>query len=165
MGVRKGVTLAQRIEEMSIPEPNSGCWLWLRSTLPSGYGNIGIDGKVWRAHRASWLAYRGEIGMLHVLHRCDNPCCVNPDHLFLGTQSDNMRDMFSKSRQNRNPPRGERHWNTSLTEEDVREIRAAPKYTRGLPEKYGVSFTTIHRIRAGECWQHVQEDITNAVAS
>lgn len=110
MGARKGVTLAQRLEEKSIPEPNSGCWLWLGSTIPTGYGVIGVDGKNWRAHRAAWRAYRGEVGSLHVLHRCDNPGCINPDHLFLGTHTDNMRDRRDKGRQGLNPPRGEKHW-------------------------------------------------------
>jgi len=94
-----------------IPEPNSGCWLWEGATLFNGYGVIGRPGKHngnVLTHRASWEVHVGSIpeGM-YVLHRCDNRRCVLPDHLFLGTQADNLADMVSKGRS----CRGERHWN------------------------------------------------------
>ncbi len=96
---RMRATLPERIEFYSIPEPNSGCWLWTGSLTSGGYGCCWWDGKQTNAHRFSWLAYRGEIpsGQL-VLHKCDMPSCVNPDHLFLGTAADNMRDMVAKGR-------------------------------------------------------------------
>lgn len=91
---------AQRMEAFEhkyIPEPNSGCWLWHGSCCRDGYGNF-YDGKrVIGAHRFSWQAHKGVIpGGLHILHKCDTPSCVNPDHLFLGTHTDNMRDMTAK---------------------------------------------------------------------
>ncbi len=93
-------TLIERIERLSIPEPNSGCWLWLGQVSRIGYGQIMLSPgqRKTKAHRAAWEAYRGPIGDLYVLHQCDNRSCVNPDHLFLGTRSDNMLDMYAKGR-------------------------------------------------------------------
>lgn len=93
-------TLAERIEKLSIPEPNSGCWLWLGQVSSLGYGHIMLSPsrRKTKAHRASWEAFRGPIGELQVLHTCDVRCCVNPEHLWLGTRSDNMRDMYAKGR-------------------------------------------------------------------
>lgn len=105
-----------------MPEPNTGCWLWLRGTDSDGYGEIKYEGRPWRAHRLSWTAYRGPIPHgLQVLHRCDTPSCCNPDHLFLGTNNDNHLDKIRKGRQatgdrngaRRYPERlpcGENHW-------------------------------------------------------
>lgn len=87
-------------EASFIPEPNSGCWLWERPGLlgPMGYGHFRYQGVV-AAHRASWLLYRGPIPMgLFICHKCDNPSCVNPDHLYLGTAQDNIADRDRRGR-------------------------------------------------------------------
>lgn len=92
----------QRIESGSIPEPNTGCWLWLGSTNARGYAHLKYQKVQHRANRFSWTAYNGPIAnKLHVLHRCDNRLCVNPDHLFLGTNQDNVDDRVSKGRSGR----------------------------------------------------------------
>jgi hypothetical protein len=96
-----------RFNDKIIPEPNSGCWLWLGCTCgyhPHQYGNVKVDGKMVGAHRRSWQLSRGKIPMrLQVLHRCDNGLCVNPEHLWLGTPANNSRDRNKKGRHYRSP--------------------------------------------------------------
>ena len=90
--------LAERLWEKT--DKAGSCWIWVGTTNRDGYGNIGIDNKKTAlTHRVAWMVTHGPIPVdLCVLHRCDNPRCVNPDHLFLGTQADNMRDMMLKGR-------------------------------------------------------------------
>lgn len=89
----------ERVERLSIPEPNSGCWLWLGSIKKNGYGNMAFGGSFTQAHRVSYMAFKGEIPSGFVIcHSCDNPSCVNPDHLWHGTYSDNMKDASKKGR-------------------------------------------------------------------
>lgn len=87
------------IEFWSIPEPNSGCWLWIGAHDPNGYGRIAkrTYGTI-LAHRYSYLSHKADPGNLLVCHKCDNPACVNPDHMFLGTHKDNTQDMVKKGR-------------------------------------------------------------------
>lgn len=87
-----------------MPEPNSGCWLWTANIGRNGYGQIQIKRRPVPAHRAAWELFKGPIPKgMHVCHRCDTPACVNPDHLFLGTMSDNIKDSYAKGR---SKPRG-----------------------------------------------------------
>ena len=90
-------TLKQRLDHRSIRDPKTGCILWTGSRTTNGYGGLNYRGRHLQAHRASWLAHRGPIptGLL-VCHRCDVRPCINPDHLFLGTQKDNMVDKAAK---------------------------------------------------------------------
>lgn len=80
-------------------EKTDGCWLWTAALSTTGYGRIGVGKKMAYTHRLSWEMHNGPIppGM-HICHHCDNPKCVRPDHLFLGTRTDNMRDMWRKGR-------------------------------------------------------------------
>ncbi len=92
------MTVQERIETR-IKKDSNGCWLWTGCVNNKGYGALYIRGKVEGAHRAYWEVYNGSIpDNMCVLHTCDNPPCVNPDHLFLGTQSDNMIDKIKKGR-------------------------------------------------------------------
>lgn len=107
------------------------------------------------AHRHVWEECFGPIpDGLFVLHRCDNRPCVNPDHLFVGTQADNLRDMVEKGRS----CRGERHWNAKLTEAEARVILATPRTpgsTRRLMRRFNISRWVINRIRARETWKNI----------
>lgn len=95
----KAIPFEVRFHQKYIPEPNTGCWLWTDAPNRKGYGELVVGKKVLRAHRVSWFLHFGEIKEgLHVLHKCDTPACVNPCHLFLGTNSDNMIDKKLKGR-------------------------------------------------------------------
>lgn len=136
-------------------EKTDGCWLWTANKQLEGYGLIKIDKKTKKAHRVSWELFNGEIpDGLHVLHRCDNPSCVRPNHLFLGSHQDNMRDKKKKGR-----VKGSRHPGSILTEKQVLEIRKKYKVrTISLPQiakNYGVSWYTIGKILSGKLWKHV----------
>ena len=133
------------------PIPWDGCWLWLR-TLVNGYGQLWWNGKMRRAHRRMYSLTKGEIPEgVHVLHSCDNRSCVNPDHLWLGTNADNMHDKYLKNRQNK----GETHGMHVLTEDNVRGIRRLIKQGethRQIAQLFGVSEGAIGNINLGRTW-------------
>lgn len=104
------------------------------------------------AHRVSWQIHRGPIPTgLHVLHKCDNPACVNPDHLFLGSDDDNREDKLKKKRQ----PRGATHWNTKLSEKDVRSIRADTRRYRAIAAEYSIHPMSVGDIKRRKSWAHI----------
>lgn len=135
------------------------CWIWIGSKLGRGYGMFGISPKkIVRAHRYSYELNTGEIpDNLFVLHHCDNPSCVNPKHLWLGTNDDNMKDMASKHRSSDN--KGEKNPNRKLTSENVLWIRerysqAGITYKK-LGDMFGVTKETIHHIIRRIIWKHI----------
>lgn len=146
-----------RKSELSVEErfwskvlKTDSCWLWQGSICGVGYGHFGIDGHTKDAHRLSWEMTRGPIpdGM-RVLHNCpagDRRDCVNPDHLWLGTQADNIRDMWAKGR-----------GRAKLTSRQVAEIRELAKHTslsrRAIGLRYGVSKSSIQHILIGRNWK------------
>lgn len=146
---------------------DESCWTWTSARNKSGHGRFAV----WRhnhmtnlyAHRVSWQIHFGMIpDGLYICHRCDNPPCVRPDHLFMGTQTDNMHDAARKGRTaapaSANPlryPRGARHWNARLSEDQVRSIRASQESNRTLARRFGVSEGTVRRARSHEGWVHV----------
>lgn len=145
-------------------EPEDGCWEWTGSRLPSGYGRFYPAWKVGLyAHRVSWEMANGrEIPYgLEVLHACDNPSCVRPDHLSVGTRSDNMQDMLAKGRGGDVGSPGERHPHRKLTAGQVREIRARWKAggirQQELADEFGVTKTNIGLIVRRVAWKSVEE--------
>lgn len=150
---RSVAPLSLRIENAVFPVTECGCWIWMKHTDENGYGTIRVNGKMMKAHRASYVAARGEIKSgMKVLHRCDVRCCVNPDHLFLGTQRDNVRDMFHKCRAAN--VHGERNPNSKLTHEQVSEIKRSALGCVALSKEYGVSASIISAIKLGKNWRH-----------
>ena len=157
---RKKRPVAERFWEKVRIGGIAECWEWTRSFLSSGYGAFAINTQPQGAHRVAYELTYGEIpkGTGHhgtcVLHRCDNPRCCNPHHLFLGTHAENMRDCSSKKR--KRAAAGEQHCNAKLTEKQVREIRANSnvRYVH-LAVRYGVTDATIGHIRTGRTWRHL----------
>lgn len=146
-------TLAFRLAYHSKPN-EAGCRIWQGAKNPKGYGHIKWQGRVWQAHRLAWTDANGPIpDGLHVCHRCDTPSCVNVEHLFLGTNDDNMADRSAKGRQAFN--RGVHNGRAKLTEDDVRAIRADPRVHAAVARDYGVSTTKVSQIRRGVAWRHI----------
>lgn len=157
---RKTKTVLERFTQQYIPEPNSGCWLWQGAFSRMGYGAFSVDSVPKRANRVSYELFKGPIPPgLFVLHRCDTPACVNPDHLYAGTDKDNVRDMVARNRMNfSNQIRGERHHQSKLNAATVRMLRESNHYrhrARDLAKEYGVSKTAINRALKGLSWTHV----------
>lgn len=144
-------------EKIERTEANE-CWLF-NGYKSKGYGKIGEGGrygKILRAHRVVYQEIHGPIPIgMEVLHHCDNPSCCNPDHLFLGSQADNMIDKQKKGRCRNTDSRGERNNAAILTEKQVLDIRADSRILREIAEDYGVATSTIHAIRKGVNWSHV----------
>lgn len=171
------------LESRMIPEPNSGCWLWLGAATQSHggclYGHRILNGKKWKVHRLMWVLCKGEIPPgLFVCHKCDVGLCINPDHLFLGTAADNNKDRRRKKRDHwfknntvasktlaaarkkavHAAARGEDAGNAKLTENqiiEIRDLRIIGLTQQRIATKYSVSQNTIHRILAGKTWCHV----------
>lgn len=130
------------------------CWLYLGSHNKQGYGHAFFEGKVWLAHRVSWLSQRGSIPSgMNVLHRCDNKTCINPKHLYLGTYSDNLRDVYARTNRSQF---GDKNGNAKLTKEQVNKIRKLLKKKifnfKQLAYLYGVSDSNIEFIAHGITW-------------
>ncbi len=143
--------------ENVFPEPNTGCWLWAGGRAKNGYGSFQLGG-LNTAHRYSYFFYKGDFDQsLHILHKCDNPGCVNPDHLFSGTHQDNMDDKNRKGRHK--TLHGSDNGNSKLTAEKVIEIRKLhdPKSypTRKLASMYGVNQRLIFNIIHRTTWRHI----------
>lgn len=140
-------------EERSIPEPNTGCYLWLLSYSKDGYGRCDASGNSRRAHRRSYEAEHGVSLPVEtqVLHRCDNPGCVNPDHLFLGTNADNMADKARKGRVR--VYRGEDSNLAILTEQQARAILNEPGTHQAIADRFGVNRVTVTNIKSRRTWR------------
>lgn len=154
-------SVEQRFKRHFVASDPNDCWEWRGLRGSKGYGllSVSVGRGTWNegAHRLVYLLTNGplpdlpEHGQAHVLHRCDNPPCVNPAHLFVGTYGDNNRDKAAKGR----APRGETHPITRLTEAQVRALRSDPRSQRVLAKVYGIADSTVHRIKHAKAWAHV----------
>lgn len=133
------------------------CWPWTASLHDKGYGQIYLaeaegESRKEFAHRVAWLLTSGSIPEgLHVLHKCDNRSCCNPEHLFLGTNGDNVADKVKKGRQEK----GSAHTCAKLTEDQVRAIRRDTRTLQVIADQYGVHNVTVLDAKAGRTWKHV----------
>ncbi|OLU09272.1 HNH endonuclease signature motif containing protein [Achromobacter denitrificans] len=133
-----------------------GCWLWQGGRNRLGYGQFCADAVKITAHRFSYMAYVGPIASgLCVCHRCDTPACVNPSHLWLGTNAENSVDRSNKGRSSR--IYGEQNKASRLTDCQVMAIRSSMASERVVASQYGVAPSTVHRIRTGQSWTHLTD--------
>lgn len=153
----------------------NGCWRWIGtksggSWVGHGYGQLWHNGRMRNAHRVSWELHHGVIPAgLCVLHKCDVPECVNPNHLFLGTHADNAHDRDGKGRTSKGDKhfshtrpelclRGEKHGMTKLTEAQMRAIEASGLPRKELAAQFGVSKATVANIKRHKTWRHLWTD-------
>jgi len=159
--VRKFIPVKDKFESKFVKGSETECWEWMGTKDKDGYGDFNVNSgpnknEKAKAHRLSYKLYNGKFDeSLMVCHSCDNPGCVNFNHLFLGTAQDNATDMVNKNRS----MRGENNNNAKLSEIDIRDIKRALK-TKGvkrmdLAKKYGVNPMTITRIKTKESWKHL----------
>lgn len=146
------------VEFWSYVQMTDSCWIWNGYRDKTGYGRMTYEGKAMLTHRLAWIITFGNIpSKKNILHICDNPPCVNPAHLYVGTQAENVRDRVIRGRSNYN--RGEQCFNSKLNPSKVQAIRR--KYstekvsTYKLGEEFGVSHHTIRKVVQRRTWAHV----------
>ena len=129
-----------------------GCWLWIQSTDRDGYGVFRLNNAQVRSHRVTYEIKHGSIPKgFCVCHICDTTGCVRPSHLFLGTSKDNKRDAMSKARDSC----GEKHFNSKLTEEQIKLIRKDTRSLRTIAKEYGLSSSHVGKIKNRKSWKHI----------
>jgi hypothetical protein len=150
----RGSTIARRLEFFSIPEPNSGCLLWLGRVRTNGYPQINVDGASRAAHRVALEQKLGRplLPGEFACHKCDVKICINEDHLFPGSHADNMADMKAKRR----AAHSYKPWTSPLTAAQVIAIRADKRLPyRLIAADYGINSRTVSDIKLGKRWAHL----------
>ena len=148
----------RKFNDSIVPVTESGCWIWMGNTNGRGYGILSFKGKLIPAHRFSWIIKNGAIPSgINVLHHCDTPACVNPTHLFLGTQKENIHDCIKKGRFKLPETIGEKNSQSKLTEDQVLAIRKDNRSQRAIAKDYCVSQKLIWLVKHNVAWSHVRE--------
>ena len=156
---RVGRSIPRRLINGINSAPEVGCWEWRRANNGYGYGTLTVNRKTKLVHRLAYEYSKGPIPTgMHVCHTCDNPSCINPDHLFLGTRNDNMKDCFLKGRSNIHPISfpGETNPRSKLTQHQVKHIRLllAQQMTQDtIAKKFGISQAQVSNIKRGIKWK------------
>lgn len=146
-------SLAERLAFYTAQANERGCCLWT-GPHDEHYGIVQWEGRNLKAHRAIWQQAHGSIPSgMNVLHKCDVPLCVSEDHLFLGTQLENIADRHTKGRSR--APRGEAQGSAKLTEALIIAIRNDTRSQRVIAAEYGISQSHVWRVRNQETWAHV----------
>lgn len=151
------MSLKERLLSFCVIDEKTKCWNWSGSKNRKGYGALSIKNKHSIAHRESYKVFKGKIpNGMHVCHSCDNPSCINPDHLWLGTNKDNNNDKMEKGRFK--PNYGNNNGNSKLTKNDVIEIKQ--KINQGydlveISKQYNVTPENIYSIKNNKTWRHV----------
>lgn len=158
---RRCGSLADRFSTKFVPGQPDECWEWLASKDPDGYGMIGAGGSAGttlKAHRVAYELAIGQVsGGMHVLHHCDNPGCVNPSHLFLGTHNDNMVDKVRKGRAS--ALFGKANGRAKLTEAQIYYARFAGGSQSSIASRIGISQSSVSVIRRGKRWSTITEGV------
>jgi len=156
----KTKTILDRFMDKVEMIPDCGCWIWMGSLDASGrkstrrYGTMFYNGKREQAHRVSWEIYNGQIPKhMLVLHRCDTPSCVNPNHLFIGTHLDNMKDCINKNRRVNHI--GTLNGHAKLSADDIMKIKMDNRTPKEIAHTYNMSRNHIYKILNGNVWKHL----------
>ena len=146
------VTKSLKERFLSKVKKTSYCWIWTAARTTKRYGKIWVGHRNEFAHRVSYTIFKGRFDQkLNILHRCDNPPCVNPAHLFIGNHAINGMDKRLKGR----AAKGEKNGNSKLTVDDVRAIRKSTLTYSELAKEYGIDQTQVWNIRKKHHWKHV----------
>ena len=154
MFYKNSVVTFSDLESRSKRDPNTDCLEWQKGRSLDGYGRVKYRNERYSAHRLSWILTKGEIPKgKSVLHRCDNPPCINPDHLFVGDNFDNMADRKAKGRAPNQ--KGSANGHAKLTDDVVLAIRAAEGTQKSIAAKFGISQSTVSFLKTNKRWNHI----------
>jgi hypothetical protein len=139
-------------------DKSGDCWNWTAALHGKGYGAVQFEGRIQNAHRVIWKLVNGPIPSgYEICHKCDNPRCCRPDHLFLGTSSENKADCIAKGRH----ARGERNGRSVLSQLIVSSIIADSRSQQDIAASFGINQSTVSRLKTRKRWKHLTQEKEN----